>query len=298
MGFRAPYYATLEEALERGRPDAVWICTPPDSHAPLAEQCLRAGVATFIEKPLAQNVDDARRIEAAARSSGRATACGYAQIYFPSFGAALELLRAGAVGRINAVRSSMFLSQVFGPQKGWIADPKRSGGGVVANLSSHLLAQLRAAFGQPVRVRAHWKKTYGEVEDQLDAVMTLADGVDIEFDSTWSVPDYPISSTTIVVTGENGTLKITNDSVETDLREARAGRPAGRGVLRASELPARARFELNGEFYDLEDAEFLASVTGGPSSRASLELAGDVQRLMSALYESAARGGESVEVPK
>jgi len=298
MGFRAPYYATLDDALERSRPDAVWICTPPDSHAPIAEACLRAGVAPFIEKPLAQNLEDARRIEAAARSAGLATACGYAQLYFPSFNAALDLLRAGVLGRVTRVRSSMFLSQAFGPQKGWIADPKRSGGGVVANLSSHLLAQLRAAFGQPVRVRAHAKKLYGEVEDQLDAVMTLADGVEIEFDSSWSVPDFPISSTTIEVTGEYGSLKCTNDAVELDLREARAGRPAGRSVLRAAEVAARAKFELNGEFYDLEDAEFLASVAGGPAPRASLAIGADVQRLMSALYESAARGGELVEVPR
>ena len=298
MGFRAPYCATLEQALERARPDAVWICTPPDSHAPIAEACLSAGVAAFIEKPLAQNLEDARRIEAAARRSDRATACGYAQLFFPCFGAAVELLRANAIGRITGIRSSMFLSQVFGPQKGWIADPRRSGGGVVANLSSHLLAQLRAAFGQPVRVRARWKKMYGEVEDQLDATLTLSDGTEIEFASSWSVPDFPISSTTIEVTGDNGTMKVTNDSVELELREARAERPVGRSVLRAAELPARARFELNGEFYDLEDAEFLASVAGGPAPRASVELGTDVQRVMSALYESAERDGESVEVPR
>jgi predicted dehydrogenase/nucleoside-diphosphate-sugar epimerase len=298
MGFRAPYYATLDEALERSRPDAVWVCTPPDSHAPIAEACLRAGVATFIEKPLAQNAEDAGRIEAAARSAGLATACGYAQLHFPSFGAALDLLRAEVVGRVTGVRSSMYLSQVFGPQKGWIADPLRSGGGVVANLSSHLLAQLRAAFGQPASVRARWKKMYGEVEDELHAVMTLPGGVEIDFECSWSVPDFPISSTTIEVTGELGSLKCTNDAVELDLREARAGRPAGRSVVRAAELPARARFELNGEFYDLEDAEFLARVTGGPAPRASLEIGADVQRLMGALYESAGRGGEAVEVPR
>src|SRR6185295_1794099 len=33
MGHRAPYFATLEEAIARAKPDAVWICTPPDSHA-------------------------------------------------------------------------------------------------------------------------------------------------------------------------------------------------------------------------------------------------------------------------
>jgi predicted dehydrogenase len=298
MGHRAPFFASIEEAIAKGRPDAVWICTPPDSHAALTETCARAGVAVFVEKPLAHTLDDARRIEAVARETGVPVACGYAQLCFPSFLAAEQALKAGALGAVKRVRSSMYLSQVFAPQRGWIADPKRSGGGVVANLSSHLLALLRGAFGQPVRARANWKKLYGAVEDELSGVMVLPGGAEIEFESSWSVPDFPISSTVIEVEGENGTLKANNDSVEFELRMAHGDYPAGRTVLRAADLPARATFDLNGEFYDLEDAAFLAWVTGGTPPRTSLEIGADVQRMMSALYDSAAREGAMVEVPR
>ncbi len=298
MGHRAPFFATLEDALRLTRPDAVWICTPPDSHAPLAELAVRAGAAVFVEKPLAHRLDDALRIEAAARADGAKVACGYAQVCFPAFHAAREALEAGAIGAVRSVRSSMYLSQVFAPQKGWIADPARSGGGVVANLSSHLLAQLRAAFGQPVGARATWKKLYGGVEDELSGTLVLADGTEIGFESSWSVPDYPISSTVIEAQGEHGTLRVTNDAFELDLGAPRAGFPAGRTVRRAGDLPARAAFELNGEFYDLEDAEFLAWVTGGPPPRITVGLGADVQRTMAALYESAANGGAAVEVAR
>jgi len=298
MGHRAPFFASLEDALRLARPDAVWICTPPDSHAALTELAARAGVAVFVEKPLAHRLEDALRIETLAREGTVPIACGYAQLYFPAFSAAREALEAGALGALHRVRSSMFLSQVFGPQKGWISDPARSGGGVVANLSSHLLAQLRAAFGQPVRVRATWKKLHGAVEDELSGVLTRADGVEIGFESSWSVPDYPISSTVIEAEGENGTLRITNDTCTFDLREARAGLPAGSTLRRAADLPARATFELNGEFYDLEDAEFLAWVAGGPKPRIEAGLGADVQRTMTALYASAAAGGGEVEVSR
>lgn len=296
MGHRAPFYATLEEALERTRPDAVWICTPPDSHAALTAAAVARGVAVFVEKPLAASLDDARRIEALAADAK--VACGYAQLYLPSFAAAREMLEQNAVGRVRSVRSSMYLSQVFGPQKGWIADPARSGGGVVANLSSHLLAQLRAAFGQPVRVRATWKQLYGGVEDEMSAVLVTAGGVEIGFETSWSVPDFPISSTVIEVEGEEGRMKITNDSAELERTAAASGFPAGSTVRRAADLPARATFDLNGEFYDLEDAEFLAWVAGGPAPRIPATLAADVQRTMSALYDSARRGGEWTEVPR
>jgi len=298
MGHRAPFFATLEEALRLAKPDAVWICTPPDSHAALAEQAAAAGAAVFVEKPLAHRLEDAVRIEALARTGKVAIACGYAQLYMPAFAAAREALAAGVLGSVTRVRSSMYLSQVFAPQQGWIADPARSGGGVVANLSSHLLAQLRHAFGQPERARATWRKLHGEVEDELSGVLVLPGGAEIAFESSWSVPDFPISSTTIEAEGENGTLRITNDSFELDLREARAGFPAGASVRRAADLPARATFELNGEFYDLEDSDFLAWVAGGPAPRIAAGLGADVQRTMSALYASAARGGEAVEVAR
>jgi NADH dehydrogenase len=296
MGHRAPYFATLEEAIARAKPDAVWICTPPDSHAALTEQAVRSQVAVFVEKPLAQSLDDAVRIQKAAEAAR--IACGYAQLYMPCFAAAREALERGAIGRVRRVKSSMYLSQVFGPQKGWIADPKRSGGGVVANLSSHLLSQLRDAFGQPVQARATWRKLYGAVEDELSGTLVMADGAEIAFESSWSVPDFPISSTTIEAEGERGTLRITNDSFEIDLRNPGAGFPAGRTSRRTGDLPARATFELNGEFYDLENADFLRWVTGGPPPRNTAALGADVQRIMTALYDSAARDGATVEVPR
>ncbi|MEO5616695.1 MAG: Gfo/Idh/MocA family oxidoreductase [Candidatus Eisenbacteria bacterium] len=298
MGHRAPFFPSLEEALRLAKPDAVWICTPPDSHAALTELAVRAGVAVFVEKPLAHNLADAVRIETAAREGGVPVACGYAQLYFPSFSAAREALADGVLGTLRKARSSMFLSQVFAPQKGWIGDPARSGGGVVANLSSHLLSQLRGAFGQPVRARATWKKLYGQVEDELTGVLVMADGAEVAFESSWSVPNYPISSTVIEAEGDNGTLRITNDAFELDLREARGQFPAGRSLRRAADLPARATFDLNGEFYDLEDADFLAWVSGAAKPRIEVGLGADVQRTMSALYESAARDGEEVAVAR
>ena len=118
------------------------------------------------------------------------------------------------------------------------------------------------------------------------------------FETSWSVPDFPISSTVIEVEGEEGRMRITNDTVELERSSARDGFPAGRTTRRAADLPARATFDLNGEFYDLEDAEFLAWVAGGPPPRIGASLGADVQRTMAALYDSARRGGEWTEVPR
>ncbi|HVP14693.1 MAG TPA: Gfo/Idh/MocA family oxidoreductase, partial [Terriglobales bacterium] len=202
------------------------------------------------------------------------------------------------IGRPRRVRSAMYLSQVFGPQKGWIADASVSGGGVVANLSSHLLFLLRWYFGLPRTARATWKKIHGPVEDEIQAVLTGEDGCEISFESSWSVPDYPISGTFLTVEGEKGTIRVSNETLEVELVEALGGWPAGATRLRAPELPQNAGFDFNGEFYSLEDSAFLAWLTGGAPPPITVPAALDVQRMMSALYDSARREGATVEVPR
>jgi predicted dehydrogenase len=187
---------------------------------------------------------------------------------------------------------------VFGPQKGWIADPAKSGGGVVANLSSHLLFVLRWCLGQPVAVHGEWKKIHGVVEDEVKATWRFANGAEVTFESSWSVQGYPMSETVMELEGDNGTLRVTNESLELELREARAGWPAGRTQVTHPELPQPARFDFNGEAYVLEDAAFAAWVAGGEPPPGSTELALDVQRMMSALYASCEKHGAETEVAR
>jgi predicted dehydrogenase len=62
MGFHIPVSRTLDELLAGGPVDAAWVCTPPDSHLAVARRCLEAGVAVFVEKPLAHSLADARAL--------------------------------------------------------------------------------------------------------------------------------------------------------------------------------------------------------------------------------------------
>jgi predicted dehydrogenase len=298
MGFQAPFFPTLDGMLREVKPDAVWVCTPPHVHAPIARACVEAGAAVFVEKPLAESVASAERLAELARRPGAKVACGYTLAYWPSFAAAQHALATGVLGEVRQGRSSMFLSQVFGPQKGWIADPAKSGGGVVANISSHLLFLLRWFLGQPTSVRGEWKKLHGAVEDEVRATYRFGSGAEVEFESSWSVRGYPMSETTVELEGENGTLRVTNEGLELDLREARGGWPAGCTRVAHPELPQPSRFDLNGEAYVLEDAAFAAWVAGADPPHGSADLALDVQRMMSALYESCANGGVETEVAR
>lgn len=296
MGFRVPVVSTLDALLAGAPIDAVWVCTPPDSHLPIARRCVEAGVAVFVEKPLAHTLDDARAL-AALGTGSVPIACGYTLAFWPSFAAGQALIEAGAIGAPARARSSMYLSQVSGPRSGWTYDRARAGGGVVANLSSHLLFVLRGYFGMPTRITATWRSIHTNVEDEVAATLTMPRGVEVEFASSWCVPGYPSSATTIEVVGANGRLTVDDHGLTLVLDRPWDAFPAGTTTLGEPDLPQAARFYFNGEAYAVEDAHTLRWVTGGPRPPITAAAGYDVQRIMTALYTSAAANGAPTEVP-
>ena len=296
MGYQVPFFRSAEKLLARLKPDAVFVCTQQFAHEPITRLALDAGAAVFVEKPLAHTLAAAEAMVAHAAQRGLPLGCGYTLAYLPVFATAQHAIERGALGTLRQARSSMYISQVFGPRKGWMYDQSRSGGGVVANISSHLLFLLEWMLGTPVEVEAKASRIYGAVEDELHGMMRLASGATVGFESSWSVPGYPLSAVVIEVEGSNGKMLVSNDAIELDLLDSAGGFAAGHTIVRHPELPQPARFDVNGEGYYLEDAAFLAWVTGGPTPPTTGAAALRVQRVMDALYRSAADGGKRVTV--
>ncbi|MGY4385680.1 putative dehydrogenase [Pedobacter sp. UYP24] len=73
------------EALEVTKPDAVCISTYPDTHEEFAVKSFEAGCHVFIEKPLADTVEGAKRVAAAAENAGKKLLIGYILRYHPSW---------------------------------------------------------------------------------------------------------------------------------------------------------------------------------------------------------------------
>lgn len=59
VGDDAQLFHSVERALE-ARPDGVIIATPPETHLPLVDASLNAGVPVLCEKPLSQSFEEAR----------------------------------------------------------------------------------------------------------------------------------------------------------------------------------------------------------------------------------------------
>lgn len=80
-----------EAALAATRPDAVCISTYPDTHENFAITAFENGCHVFIEKPLADTVEGAERVAAAARKAGKKLVVGYILRHHPSWEKFVEL---------------------------------------------------------------------------------------------------------------------------------------------------------------------------------------------------------------
>ncbi|MEP2530406.1 Gfo/Idh/MocA family oxidoreductase [Shimia sp.] len=82
QGYARP--ATFAEGLAL-KPDLVCVATYSDSHAEFAIAAMEAGADVFVEKPLATNVADARKVIATAARLGRKLVVGYILRHHPSW---------------------------------------------------------------------------------------------------------------------------------------------------------------------------------------------------------------------
>jgi predicted dehydrogenase len=81
--------------------DAVDIVTPADNHLALAAECLRAGRACFVEKPLTLTVEEGRRLAALVAETDRVLQVGHIFRFHPVTTALRERLVAGAIGPVR-----------------------------------------------------------------------------------------------------------------------------------------------------------------------------------------------------
>lgn len=70
-------YSDLEAMLREARPDVVHVTTPPQSHFPIAQQCLEAGCHVYVEKPFALNASQAAQLVELANSKGLKLTAGH-----------------------------------------------------------------------------------------------------------------------------------------------------------------------------------------------------------------------------
>jgi len=139
-----------ERLVSRDDIDLVDICTPNDTHMPIAVAAAKAGKHVICKKPLAMNADEARRMLEAARDSDVRHMVAFNYRRVPALALARQLVEQGKVGRIfhfNAVYYQDWLVDHDFPMV-WRHDKKISGSGAHGDMNAHIVDLARFLVGE------------------------------------------------------------------------------------------------------------------------------------------------------
>ena len=135
-------YVDWRAMLRAERLDALVVCTPPDVHREVTVEAAQAGLAVYLEKPVAHTMDDAAAIAAAVKATGVVCAVGYQY-------RAISFL--GDLPRDAALLLGTGISDTA--DRAWLGDRAR-GGGMMLERASHLIDLERAIAGEVAGVTA------------------------------------------------------------------------------------------------------------------------------------------------
>ncbi|WP_114783652.1 Gfo/Idh/MocA family protein [Botryobacter ruber] len=162
--------------------DAVYIATPPDSHAYYAMAVAAAGKPVYVEKPMALNYAQSRQMLEACQQAQVPLYVAYYRRCLPAFLKVKELLDAGAIGDVRLVNIQLYqpphpeLDQQNLP---WRVQPEIAGGGLFFDLAAHQLDLLDYFLG-PITAASGQKENQAGLypaEDIVTAQFRFESGV-------------------------------------------------------------------------------------------------------------------------
>ena len=178
------WYTDAQKLIEDPDINAVYIATPPSSHATFAIMAMRAGKPVYVEKPLAANYDDCARVNRVSEQTSIPCFVAYYRRYLPYFKKVKDIIRQKTIGDIMNVqiRFSCPPRDLDYSNKGslpWRLQPDISGGGYFYDLAPHQLDLLQDLFGVIIEAEGMCANRSGlySAEDNISACFRFESGL-------------------------------------------------------------------------------------------------------------------------
>ena len=194
-------FADAQALIDCPDVDAVYIATPPASHAVYAMTAMRAGKPVFVEAPLAASYEDCMRINRVAQETGVPCFVGFYQHYLPMLAAVEKLIEEGSAGNVLHVHFQLTLqsdchNELMLP-KGTAVD--------FNTLTAHVFDLLQQLFGVIVKVHGYRASADRQGENNTSACYLFETGV--VGSASWSFTEDAASSVDeMKITGQSGTI--------------------------------------------------------------------------------------------
>lgn len=196
------------ELIARDDVDLVYCPLPPSTHPEWCVAALESGKHVLVEKPFANNAQDAARMVAAARAAGRHLIEGFHYRFHPLFLRALDLLRGGAVGRIKHIDAVFNANLPDTP--GELRYIEALGGGALMDLGCYCLHWIRTVAGEePSVLKARARCATPGVDIETEAELAFVSGPTAHLRCSMQPGDGKLLRR-LRVHGDKGVLEVDN----------------------------------------------------------------------------------------
>lgn len=200
-------YANYDEIAENHDIDAVYIALPNNMHAEYTIRAANAGKHVLCEKPMATSVKDSQNMIAACKAANKKLMIAYRCQYEPTNLHAIQLIRDGKIGTIQAIESANGFSEHPGE---WRLKKAMAGGGPLMDVGIYSLNACRYLTGEePASLEGYCsvvdKDTrFREVEENCSWIMKFPSGIIASCNTTYgaNMPGF------FKIHGSKGTLQM------------------------------------------------------------------------------------------
>jgi predicted dehydrogenase len=206
-----PGYADWRALLDRERPELVTVCPPHHLKAEIALECLERGVHVLVDKPMALDLDDLARLEAAVRRGRAELQMMLTERFAPPFAALKRLVDEGQLGRVAGVVSLRPHEFALAEREPWMLREELEGG-ILVDLVIHDadLARWYAGeeFAEVTAYQARKWARYPGFWDVGHALFLTGGGTPVALEADWLTPRRTPWDCRFFLTGTDGAAEV------------------------------------------------------------------------------------------
>jgi len=181
----AKYYDDVQKLINDPDINAVYIATPPSSHATFAVMAMKAGKPAYIEKPLAVSYMECLRVNRISELTQVPCFVAYYRRYLPYFKKVESIINDGEIGKVLTVQIRFAvppreLDYQAGKDMPWrLQSEVAGGGGYFYDLACHQFDILQYLFGPIIEAEGFCQNMAGlyNVADTINACFRFGSGM-------------------------------------------------------------------------------------------------------------------------
>ncbi len=215
-------YDDYKELLEDKSIDVIHVCTPNRSHAEITVAALEAGKHVMCEKPMAKDSADAKKMNEAAKRTGKKLTIGYQNRFRDDSQYLHKTCRDGELGEIYFAKAHAIRRRAV-PTWGVFLNEEEQGGGPLIDIGTHALDltlwmmdnyEPKYVVGNAYHKLAErenaanawgpWDPKKFTVEDSAFGFITMKNGATIALESSWALNSLEVGEAQTTLCGTEG----------------------------------------------------------------------------------------------